>query len=206
MQIGGTLATVVQIGGNCDIGIGGGGETMDSTIAGWCAAHHLEALQVPPHLTACNEHHWCVQPALEELGDSVHDLSLLTQEDIAQMQLKPLTARRLTAALALDEALPSVVPAPPAPPEARNWTPEDKSKTQIQSTIQSTDNTPASQHGGVVSSGTYLEKASQEGNRTLQRVLQARAALAAATGSEADMRTLELNASIQNLHRFYDLD
>ena len=40
-----------------------------------------------------------VQPALEELGDSVHDLSLLTQEDIAQMQLKPLTARRLTAAL-----------------------------------------------------------------------------------------------------------
>jgi len=53
------------------------------TIASWCAAHHLEALQ----------------PALEELGDSVHDLSLLTQEDIAHMQLKPLTARRLTAAL-----------------------------------------------------------------------------------------------------------
>merc|ERR1711865_936205 len=53
------------------------------TIASWCAAHHLKALQ----------------PALEELGDSVHDLSLLTQEDIAHMQLKPLTARRLTAAL-----------------------------------------------------------------------------------------------------------
>merc|ERR1712153_90601 len=53
------------------------------TIASWCAAHHLEALQ----------------PALEELGDSVHDLSLLTQEDIAHMQLKPLTARRLTATL-----------------------------------------------------------------------------------------------------------
>ena len=142
-----------------------------------------------------------VQPALEELGDSVHDLSLLTQEDIAHMQLKPLTARRLTAALALDEVLPT------AAPKAHNPSPQDKSNTQIQSTIQSTDWIyPVNHHGGIVSSDPYLQKASQQGNRVLQRVLQTRAAAAAATGSEAEMLTLELNASIHNLHRFYDLD